>query len=106
MASKHDPYWSTSMAYDLGRDQNEFIVSNTKRPPYQLITVYFRGMEKTYAETKIKGGTPNIQYELSLLSDGVKCATQGCKYCYDFYIIFFPQIDKKENSKFCITLML
>lgn len=80
MASKSDPNWSSMVLHDLGRDQNEFIVSDTKRQPYQLIVLYFRSMEKTYSETKVKGGTPNIQYEMSLLTDGIKCATQGCKY--------------------------
>lgn len=81
MASKHQPYWSTMMANDLlGRDQNEFIVSDTKRPPFEPIMLYFRGMEKTGSESKVKGGTASYQYDMSLLSDGIKCATQGCKY--------------------------
>lgn len=70
------------MTHDLlGPDHNEFIVSDAFRPSYEPIMLYFRGMEKTGADTKVKGGTTNIQYQLSRLSTGIKCATQGCKYC-------------------------
>lgn len=80
MASKYQP-WSTMMTHDLlGRDQNEFIVSDPRRPPFEPIMLYFRGMEKTGSDTKVKGGATSYQYEMSVLSDGIKCATQGCKY--------------------------
>lgn len=63
MASKHEPYFSTKMTHDLiGRQQNEFVVSDLRRLPYEPIVLYFRGMEKTGADTKIKGGSTSYQY--------------------------------------------
>lgn len=80
MASKHQPYWSTQMTHDLGREKNEFIVSDSVLSPFVPIMLYMRGLEKAGSEqTKNKIGQINYQYELSLLSDGVKCATQGRK---------------------------
>lgn len=85
MSSKVEPYWTSKMAYNLlGRDQNEFIVSDTIRPPFTPIMLYFRGMEKTGSESKTKGGTNSFHYEFSRLTDGIKCATQGCK-CIALY---------------------
>lgn len=96
MASKHEPHWLTMMTHDLrGRDQNEFIVSDTKQQPFEPIMLYFRGMEKTGADTKIKGGATSYQYDMSLLSDGIKCATQGCKYYCCGLIVFY--FFKDEN---------
>lgn len=42
-------------------------------------------MESTGSDVKPKGGIISFQFELSRLSDGVKCATQGCK-CPNFLI--------------------
>lgn len=71
------------MLHDLNsRIQNEFVLSDTSRPPFEPIMLYFRGMERIGSDTKIKGGATNfqIQYDISRLSAGIKCATQGCKY--------------------------
>lgn len=68
------------MTSDLGRDKNEFIVTDRDRPPFEPIRIFLRGMEKTGADTKVKSGSTSYVYEMSLLSDGIKCATQGCKY--------------------------
>lgn len=41
--------------------------------------LFFRGMESIGSDSKPKGGIISFQFELSRLSEGVKCATQGCK---------------------------
>lgn len=88
MASKDQPALSTKLIHDLGR-QNEFVVSDPRRLPYQPIMLYFRGMEKSGVDQpKTKGGATSFQYEFSLLSEGIKCATQGCKYCCGMKCVF------------------
>lgn len=63
------------------RIQNEFVISDTIHPSYVPFMLYFRGMELIGSETKIKGGESNVQskYDVSYLSSGLRCATQGCK---------------------------
>lgn len=81
MASKHTPEWSTVMVHDQSwRIQNEFTISDTRQPPFTPFVIYFRGMEKTSSDTIMKGGVKSWQFDLSRLSEGIKCATQGCKY--------------------------
>lgn len=59
------------------RVQNEFTVSEK---PFEPVMVFFRGMEQTSsADTKGKG-IKSWHYDMSRLSQGIKCATQGCKY--------------------------
>lgn len=89
IASRHEPKFSTHMLHDLNsRVQNEFVVPDSGRPPFEPIMLYFRGMEQIGADAKTKGGTTafQIQYDMSRLSDGIRCATQGCK-C--FLLIWF-----------------
>lgn len=83
MASKYEPKWSTQFEYNLLG--NEFVVSDPMRAQFQPVMVYLRGMEKTGTDTKYKGGTNN-HYLISVLSDGIKCATQGCKFRCDMTI--------------------
>lgn len=80
MASKREPYWSPKTVFDQNtRVQNEFIVSVDRRPPFEPVMLFFRGMEKTGSDTRMKGGAVNYSFEMSKLSEGIKCATQGCK---------------------------
>lgn len=68
------------------RIQDEFIVKGLKRLPFEPFMLYFRGMEPTGSDIKHKSGVRSFQFDLSRLSDGVKCAFQGCKssclFCY------------------------
>lgn len=84
MASKHEPKFTSKVVIldTNSRVQNEFVVSDTRQLPFEPIILYFRGMERVGSDTKIKGGATNfqIQYDMSRLSTGIKCATQGCKY--------------------------
>lgn len=54
--------------------------------------LYFRGMEKTSSDARMKGGAISWQFDLSRLSEGIKCATQGCKLIDTFQYLFFENI--------------
>lgn len=63
------------------RIQNEFIVSDFRtRLPFEPFILYFRGMELTGSDVKPKTSVRSNQFDISRLSEGVKCALQGCKY--------------------------
>ncbi|XP_055300120.1 uncharacterized protein LOC129567349 [Sitodiplosis mosellana] len=80
IASKYsEPQFFSNLLHDENRRvQNEFIISDSKRPPFEPLMLYFRGMEKTSSDTtRMKGGTISWQFDISRLSEGIKCATQG-----------------------------
>lgn len=80
MASKQEPNWQPGTVFDFyKRIQDEFIISIGRRHPYEPIMIYFRGMLQTGSDTRVKGAV-NYQFEQSRLSNGIKCATQGCEY--------------------------
>lgn len=95
MASKQPRTWTTS--FDLKLLGNEFIVMDKSRPPYTPIMLYLRGMERTGFDTKSKGSINN-HYAMSMLSEGIKCATQGCKYCCDMISPFHIWQKKTINN--------
>jgi hypothetical protein len=57
--------------------QDTFLLSKTEQQPYQVFTLYFRGMENTGYE--ISGSKKNQLFDMSKLTKGARCATQGCK---------------------------
>lgn len=48
------------------------------REPFEPLMLYFRGMEKTSSDARMKGGAISWVFDISRLSEGIKCATQGC----------------------------
>lgn len=77
-ASKTGRKWSAStLNGDTNQIKDEFLLSKTEQPPYQVFTLYFRGMENTGYEKS--GSKTNELFDISKLTKGVRCATQGCK---------------------------
>lgn len=80
-ASKSEPQWLSNVLYDINqRIRDEFVVPDMKRLPFEPFMLYFRGMEITGSDMKHKGGAISYAFEMSRLSEGVKCALQGRKY--------------------------
>lgn len=74
------------------RIQNEFVITDSTRPPFEPFMLYFRGMEKIGMDSKGgKNGAISWQFDMSRLSEGVKCATQGCKYYLNFLTSKLPR---------------
>ncbi|XP_031623954.1 uncharacterized protein LOC116341177 [Contarinia nasturtii] len=78
VASKRsEPYWYSKVLHDENtRVQNTFTVTDKRRPPFEPVMVYFRGMERI-SSADTGGKVKSVIYDLSRLSEGVKCATQG-----------------------------
>lgn len=79
-ASKYEPKWLSKSLYDLnGRIQNEFTVTKSERRPFEPFMLYFRGLEIVGSDVKHKGGARSSNFEMSRLSQGIRCVIQGCK---------------------------
>lgn len=78
-ASKTGRRWSAStLEGHMNSVSNEFLLSKTEQPSYQVFTLYFRGMEKTGYEHS--GNRMNQLFDISKLTKGRRCATQGRKF--------------------------
>lgn len=106
-ATKLNPAWNSKfITDDVIRIQNEFTIetkAKENRPPLAPFMLYFRGMEKTSADSKHKAGFNSYSYDFSRLSEGIKCASQGCKYFFVFSnqirILSFIKLYKIDKSR-------
>lgn len=65
--------------------EDSILLHDTEQMAYQMFILYFRGMENTGYETK--NNRRSQIYDMSKLTKGVKCATQGCKFTYKITLI-------------------
>lgn len=76
--------------------------------PFELFYLYFRGLEKTGSEKKGDSASPTYTFEMSRLSKGVKCATQGLEIYSILHVggifIWWPSL-ANLNPKHCLIQM-
>lgn len=84
-ADDNTPLQSHSVQEEARRYGDHFLLTLKHRKLFTPFTLYVRALEKAYSL-----GTKNV-YEMSRMSEGVKCALQGCK------LIFFKIISNHTN---------
>lgn len=61
------------------KGRNEFFIKKIDREPFQPFWLFVRTMEQTGSHST-KGAVKSILYDMSRLSEGVRCAVQGRKF--------------------------
>lgn len=66
---------------------NPVILKDMQVIPFVPFTIYLRTMETNGYQKQIKGNSKTDTFDVSRLSEGIKCAMQGCKLKIFFFSI-------------------